>query len=124
MLPGALRLACPTLGRGNRGAGTSERIWVAGRPITAEALDTTDDELMGLAIPSRRVIMLRSLTGDRTSRTRTSILHEILHIGNDMYRLGLTHDQVRRVSSLLTDTITDPRNRRKRTFAPLLNPRS
>lgn len=54
-------------------------------------------------------IAIRTCKGG-TPRERRALIHEVLHVLDESYRLGLTHDQIRALATGLHTTLADKRN--------------
>lgn len=96
-------------------------LYVAGVPIALTChMDPTvvdaysDGVLMAYYDAKEGVIALNSEIN--LSRSRRALLHEVLHVADDAFRIGLSHDQVRAVAAALAATLEDPRNRRLTEF--------
>jgi len=86
-------------------------LFVSGMPVrVTEDPTLAQDGVFGVTYYDGPDIALRSCTPS-TPRVNRALIHEMLHVVDDMGRLGLTHDQIRVIAAALDSTFRDPRNR-------------
>ena len=85
-------------------------LYIAGLnvPLACEAIPDNVGHTFGYYDPKSGVITLDSAT--TLSRSRRALIHELLHVVDEAYDLGLTHRQVRGVAAGLASFWEDRRN--------------
>lgn len=85
---------------------------MAGMPVDVSADPTLEaDDIYGVTFFPGPSITVRACAPKRV-RERRALIHEVLHVIDEGYRLGLSHDQIRALATALDTTLHDSRNRR------------
>lgn len=85
-------------------------LFVGGVPVSlSEDSDLAARGIYGVTYLDGPAISIRTCKGG-TPRERRALIHEILHVLDESYRLGLTHDQIRALATGLHTTLADKRN--------------
>lgn len=85
-------------------------LYISGMPVpVSEDPSLASQGIFGITYYDGPSISLRSCAPS-TPRVNRALIHEMLHVIDDMGRLSLTHDQIRGVAAAMDSTFRDPRN--------------